>query len=163
MMANALMTLVLAPGDSQDALDYFTQNPLEVLRLDEVYMSHAKPYVQFPQAVHNMLHGGATGNITFCKRSTIILDSGLVQTCPPESGAAFTSGANAFTCVMTHDWGVNNAEPDNGVMRLPHSAVDTNFVYQVQGTAADHAWLQGNIFGPLLLLCGLCCVYGTRR
>jgi len=49
--------------------------------------------------------------------------------------------------VTTRDRGVNNAAPDNVALQRPHSAANTNFVYQVQGTAADGAWLRANIFG----------------
>eukprot|EP00277_Geminigera_cryophila_P023858 CAMPEP_0179469648 /NCGR_PEP_ID=MMETSP0799-20121207/50279_1 /TAXON_ID=46947 /ORGANISM="Geminigera cryophila, Strain CCMP2564" /LENGTH=42 /DNA_ID= /DNA_START= /DNA_END= /DNA_ORIENTATION= len=40
-MADALLTLVIAPADAPGALEYFETNPGEALRLDEVYMSHA--------------------------------------------------------------------------------------------------------------------------
>jgi len=49
--------------------------------------------------------------------------------------------------VTTQDWGLNDAEPDNGARRRPHSAVEIDFVHEVQGTAADLAWLRSNIFG----------------
>ena len=141
-MADALLTLVLSPGQSADALAYFTSNPEQELRLDEVYMSHAKPYVEFAQDVRNTLLGVSAGDGTYTGRSSMILDPRLVQTCPLESGAGFTYGAERFDCVTTQDWGVAQ-----GAMQRPFSHVHTSFVHEVTHTPADVAWLRSNIFG----------------
>lgn len=146
-MADALMTLVLSPADGQSALEYFDRDPTEKLRLDEVYMSHAKPYAQLPAEVHNVLHGVALNAGTYSGRSRIVLDSALVEACPLESGDAFSYESNAFTCVTTQDWVVREEDPDNGALRRPHSAMETSFVYEVTGTDEDSAWLRSNIFG----------------
>jgi hypothetical protein len=132
------MTLVLAPAGSAAALAYFEQNPEERLRLDEVYMSHAKPSVKFG-AVKNALHAATTS--TGPGRLAVVLDAGLLQKCPLESGAGFTYGPVAFDCVTTQDYG------NTGAMKRPVSGVDTHFVYEVQGDSADLAWLRRNIFG----------------
>jgi len=50
--------------------------------LDKVYMLHAKPYVQLPAAVRNVLHRVTVGTGAFSGRSRIILDSAPVQACP---------------------------------------------------------------------------------
>jgi len=45
-------------------------------------MSHAKPYVQLPAAVRNVLHRVIVGTGVYSGRLRIILDSALVQACP---------------------------------------------------------------------------------
>ena len=137
-MADALMTLVLAPADSAEALAYFHQNPEEGVRLDEVYMSHAKPSVVFGD-VQNTLHASTTA--TGPGRLAVVLDAGLLQKCPVESGAGFTYGPVAFDCVTTQDYSAM------GAIKRPVSGVDTYFVYEVQGNGADLGWLRRNIFG----------------
>jgi len=137
-MADALMTLVLAPAASADALAYFEQNPDERVRLDEVYMSHAKPSVVFG-SVQNSLHAAATE--AGAGRLAVVLDAGLLRQCPLESGAGFVYGPAAFSCVTTQDWG------PGGPIRRPVSGVDAEFVYEVLGGSADLEWLRRNIFG----------------
>jgi len=137
-MADALMTLVLAPAASADALAYFEQNPGERVRLDEVYMSHAKPDVQFG-AVRNTLH--AATSAAGAGRLAVVLDAELLRKCPLEAGAGFAYGPAAFSCVTTQDYG------PAGSIRRPVSGVDTHFVYEVLGGSADLEWLRRNIFG----------------
>jgi len=67
-MADALLTLVLSPGDTSGALAYFEQNPAERVRLDEVYMSHAKPNVDFGRVQNTLLPvvSAGTGRLARC-------------------------------------------------------------------------------------------------
>jgi len=136
-MADALLTLVLAPGAASGSLEYFEQNALEGIRLDEVYMSHAKPEVRFGTVRNTM----ASVSVGGASRTGVVLDSGLLQQCPLESGPRFVYGHAAFDCVTTQDYGFA------GALKRPVSGVNTNFVYEVTGGDSDLAWLRSNIFG----------------
>ena len=136
-MADALLTLVLAPGEAPGSLTYFAQNAREGLRLDEVYMSHAKPEVQFG-TVRNSLASVTVGDAS---RVGVVLDAGLLQRCPLETRPGFVYGHAAFDCVTTQDYGFA------GAMKRPDSGVDTNFVYEVTGGDGDLEWLRSNIYG----------------
>ena len=136
-MADALVTLVLAPSEAPGSLAYFAQNALEGIRLDEVYMSHAKPEVAFG-TVRNKLASVTVGGAS---RLGVVLDAGLLQRCPLESDPRFTYAHSAFDCVTTKDYGFA------GAMKRPASGVDTHFVYEVTGGDSDLAWLRSNIFG----------------
>ena len=130
--AEALVTLVLRPDDTPEALAYFQTYTDERLRLDELYMSHGKINHVFPSSVANKVLGSGNG------RSTLQLDAELAARCPlagaPETGL----------CVTTKDWGLQGAQtrPDGTVY----------YVRQVSGRAedeqADLAWLADNVFGP---------------
>ena len=140
-MADALMTLVLTPADSAEALEFFQINTDEVLQLDEVYMSHAKTYVEFGD-IHNTLHGVTNADNLHTGRSNIVLDTGLTGVCPLETSAGFSYDAGAFGCVTTKDYDITS-----GAIFRPKSGVNTHFVYELTDTAADTAWLITNIFG----------------
>ena len=136
-MADALLTLVLSPGDSDAALAYFVQNAGERVRLDEVYMSHAKPSVQFGSVRNTLLPVVTAGT----GRLGVALDAGLLERCPLETGADFTYGPLSFDCVTTQDYSLT------GAVKRPVSGVNTHFVYEVRGDAEDILWLRSNIFG----------------
>jgi len=140
-MADALMTLVLTPADSEEALAFFQSNTEEVLQLDEVYMSHAKTYVEFGD-IRNTLHGVTTADNLHTGRSNIVLDTGLTGLCPLETSAGFSYDEGAFGCVTTKDYDITE-----GAIFRPKSGVNTHFVYELTDTAVDTAWLVTNIFG----------------
>lgn len=130
--AEALVTLVLRPDDTPEALAYFETYADERLRLDELYMSHGKLDHVFPSSVANRVVGSGNG------RSTLQLDAELAARCPmlgaPEVGL----------CVTSKDWGLQ------GQLARPASSV--YYVRQVSGRPedeqADLAWLADNVFGP---------------
>ena len=132
-MAEALVTLVLRPDDSDQALEYFRTYTDEELRLDDLYMSHAKIGGAMPAQISNTVQGSGGG------RSTLALDSQLVHACPLKT-AETPSGA---ACVTTHDWGPAG---------LTRPGSNTFFVHKVHtaadpaGVSADVAWL-ANVFG----------------
>jgi len=132
-MAEALVTLVLRPDDSDQALEYFRTYTDEELRLDDLYMSHAKIGGAMPLQISNTVQGSGGG------RSTLTLDSQLVHACPLKT-AETPSGA---ACVTTHDWGPAG---------LTRPGSNTFFVHKVHtgadpaGVSADVAWL-ANVFG----------------
>lgn len=132
-MAEALVTLVLRPDDSDQALEYFQTYTDEVLRLDDLYMSHAKIGGAIPAQVSNTVAGSGGG------RAALTLDSQLVHACPMKT-AETPAGA---ACVTTHDW---------GPAELARAGSATFFVHKVHasedatGVAADVAWLE-NVFG----------------
>jgi hypothetical protein len=130
--AEAIVTLVLRPDDSEEALQYFQTYTDERLRLDELYMSHGRISHTFPSSIANKVLGAGSG------RSTLELDADLVARCPlagaPELGL----------CVTTKDWSLQ------GQLTRPDSTV--YYVRQLSGRAedeqADLAWLADNVFGP---------------
>ena len=136
--ADALLTLVLAPGDAPGAMAYFAQNAGEGVRLDEVYMSHAKPAVSFG-TVRNALASAPAADGS--ARLSVVVDSALLARCPLESAAGFSYASGAFDSVTTHDYGAA------GALRRPRSGVDTHFVYELRGGSEDLEWLRSNIFG----------------
>ena len=129
--SEALVTLVLRPDDTPEALAYFETYTDERLRLDELYMSHGKISNVFPSTIVNKVVGAGNG------RSTLQLDSELATRCP-QAGAP-----EVGLCVTTKDWDVQGA--------LSRGS-DVYYVRQVSGLAADEqadlAWLSANIFGP---------------
>jgi hypothetical protein len=132
-MAEALVTLVLRPDDSDQALEYFRTYTDEVLRLDDLYMSHAKVGGALPTQVANTLQGSGGG------RSTLTLDPQLVHMCPLRT-AETPSGA---ACVTTHDWGPaerTRLESNTFFVHKVHPGEDA------ASESADVAWLT-NVFG----------------
>jgi hypothetical protein len=130
--AEALVTLVLRPDDSAEALEYFQTYTDERLRLDELYMSHGKISHVFPSTVANSVLGAGNG------RSTLQLDAELAARCPLEGAP------EVGLCVTTKDWTLQ------GQQSRPGSSVF--YVRQVSGLPededADVAWLAANVFGP---------------
>jgi hypothetical protein len=132
-MAEALVTLVLRPDDTDQALAYFQTYTDEVLRLDDLYMSHAKISGDMPTQVSNTMEGRGGG------RTRLTLDSELVQQCAMKTAETPSSAS----CVTTHDWDVDG-------LKRPGSA--TFFVHKVSASddatavSADVAWL-ANVFG----------------
>jgi len=130
----ALVTLVLRPDDTPEALQYFEKYTSEHLRLDELYMSHGKLSNTFPSQINNKLQGIGNG------RATVNLDPQLLQRCP-----MYTSTLQQnIECVTTKDWDLqgNTARVGSSIY----------YVHQVFGTedteADDLAWLSDNVFGP---------------
>jgi len=129
--AEALVTLVLRPDDTSEALTYFQTYTSERLRLDELYMSHGKISHVFPSTIANKVVGAGNG------RSTLQLDTELATRCPlagaPEVGL----------CVTTKDWNLQGS--------LARTGSTVYYVRQVTGNPADEAsdleWLRNNIFG----------------
>ena len=132
-MAEALVTLVLRPDDTDQALAYFRTYTDEVLRLDDLYMSHAKISGDMPTQVSNTMQGRGGG------RTRLTLDSELVQECAMKTDETPSSSS----CVTTHDWDVDG-------LKRPGSA--TFFVHKVRASddstdvSADVEWL-ANVFG----------------
>ena len=81
-MAEALVTFVLRPDDTSEALEYFQTYTDEELRLDDLYMSHAKLEHTLSEIVHNSIEGTDNG------RSNLVL---LAQ-CP-----LYSSKSKAWT------------------------------------------------------------------
>ena len=134
-MAEALVTFVLRPDDTPEALQYFQTYTDEQLRLDDLYMSHAKLEQTLPEVVHNSIEGTGNG------RSRLVLDSALLAQCPRYE----TQGMDVGTCVTTRDW--NN---DGQVQRIDSTVYYVHRVsMEADGDAAtaDLTWLQDNIFG----------------
>lgn len=134
-MAESLMTLVLRPDDTTAALDYFTTYDDEKLRLDELYMSHAKLSSTIPSSISNQVHGLPDGRVE------LVLDSALLQQCP-----LYDNTLSVGLCTTTKDW-----DRSGGITR-PQGVV--YYVHQVNlddtntgATSADISWLQNNIFG----------------
>ena len=91
--AEALVTLVLRPDDSAEALAYFEKYTDEHLRLDELYISHGKLSNTFPSQIANTLQGTGAG------RTTLDLDPELLARCP-----LFTSiSQENIECAATKD------------------------------------------------------------
>ena len=140
-MPEALLTLVLRPKSTAAAAAYFDQFPLEELRLDDVYMSHAAVEGKIPDEVSNNVHTIEGG------RSAITLDTDLVNACPLESdapGNTFTYTAGAFECVTTRDW-------DQGTIIRPHSSPSgPHFVVHldIDDPSAALDWLTTHVVGP---------------
>jgi hypothetical protein len=132
--AEALVTLVLRPDDTSEALAYFEKYSDEHLRLDELYMSHGKLSNTFPSQISNKVQGTGSG------RSTLNLDPELLTRCPMYENSLQQN----IECATTQDWDLqgNHARVGSSVY----------YVHQVFGTedteADDLAWLSSNVFGP---------------
>lgn len=130
--SEALVTLVLRPDDSAEALEYFQTYADERLRLDELYMSHGRLQHTFPSSIANKAVGAGSG------RTTLELDAELAARCPQQTSPELG------LCVTTKDWGLA------GQQTRPGSTV--YYVHQVSGSAQDEAqdlaWLADNVFGP---------------
>jgi len=132
-MSEALVTLVLRPDDTQQALEYFATYRDEVLRLDYLYMSHSKITGGMPSSVSNTVQGMGGG------RTRLVMDQELLRECALKTDQ---TDSNAL-CVTTHDW-------DSDAIRRPGSV--TYFVHKVhasddaESVNADVAWLT-NVFG----------------
>lgn len=129
--AEALMTLVLRPDDSEEALSYFETYTNERLRLDELYMSHGKLTQTFPSNIANRAVGTGNG------RTTLQLDPELAERCP----LMLTTPPEIGLCVTTKDWSLE------GKMTRPTSTV--YYVHQVgpESKETDLKWLADNVFG----------------
>ena len=133
-MAEALVTLVLRPDDTDQALEYFRTYTDEVLHLDDLYMSHAKISGNMPTQVSNTMQGRGGG------RTRLTLDSELVRECAMKTDETPSSAA---CCVTTNDWDID-------ALKRPGSA--TFFVHKVRvsddpiDVSADVEWLK-NVFG----------------
>lgn len=132
-MSEALVTLVLRPDDTQQALEYFATYTDEVLRLDDLYMSHSKITGGMPNSVSNTVQGTGGG------RTSLIMDQELLRHCALKT---IQTDSNAL-CVTTHDW-------DSDAISRPGSV--TLFVHKVHASddaasvSADVEWLT-NVFG----------------
>ena len=130
--AEALVTLVLRPDDTPEALAYFETYSGERLRLDELYMSHGRINHVFPSSVANRAVGAGDG------RTTLQLDAELAARCP------LLGPSEPGLCVTTQDWGLQGPRARSGSM--------VYYVHQVTGRPedeqADLAWLADNVFGP---------------
>jgi len=140
-MVESLMTVVLRPDDqSTDAIQYFATYVDEILRIDDIYISHALAAEVIPDSVSNHITGAGGG------RSQIQLDPVLSAQCPYEPSVP-TEG-NVGECLTTHDWSLQGA-----LNRNTELSYNTFFVHQVSagrvsgGEELDRAWLEANIFG----------------
>ena len=132
----ALVTVVLRPDDSAEALAYFEKYSDERLRLDELYMSHGKISNMFPSQIINTLQGSGSG------RTTLALSQELLQNCPLLSSTQQLESIGL--CTTTKDWDQQGK----------HKRIGSHvyYVHEVFGTpeteADDLAWLANNVFGP---------------
>ena len=129
-LPEALLTLVLKPKDTT-AYTYFQSFPDESVNLDELYISHTLDPTLLPDTINNALVGTGSG------RSTIQLDTQLLQNCPMESHNNYAASAK---CLTTHDWGLS------GPISRPVSSPISFFVRRVTNSAEDAQWLQDNVF-----------------
>ena len=111
--AEAVVTLVLRPDDTAEALQYFQTYTDERLRLDELYMSHGKLQHTFPSSIANKAVGAGDG------RTSLQLDGELASRCPQQSSPELG------LCVTTKDWDLQ------GELQRPGSSV--YYVHQVTG------------------------------
>lgn len=140
-MIESLMTIILRPDDqSADAMQYFATYTDEMLRVDDVYISHALAAEVLPDTVSNQIVGAGSG------RSQIQLDSSLSAQCPNEP--LVPTQDNVGECLTTHDWGLQGS-----LSRNTELSYNTFFVHQVSAgrvtgsEAEDMEWLTSNIFG----------------
>jgi hypothetical protein len=130
--AEALITLVLRPDDSAEALAYFSKYSDERVRLDELYMSHGQLRHAFPSDIVNRVQGTGSG------RTYLELDTQLLARCPLQSATQTNP-----QCVTTKDWGLDG--------QLARAGSSGYFVHQVAvdggSEQADLAWLSSNVFG----------------
>lgn len=142
---DSLLTIVIKPKDA-NGIAYMDTFPNERILLDDLYISHALPTSTLPATVDNQIRTGDQG------RSRVLVDEGLLTACPEEkTGSDFVyeagpDGANAFTCVTTHDWGV-----DGNIIRPYSTPNGPYFVYSVtDSTEADaKAWLKEYVIGQI--------------
>ena len=135
--SDALLTLVIEPGPSTAATEYFDDNPLQQLWLDDVFMSHARPEYEFlldGKAVNNKVTSDSASG-----RAELVLDLDLLDRCPRVVNASVGS-----QCVTTHDFDTTGAQFRPG-------DTSTHYVYELMSTAssihgADLAWLV-NVYG----------------
>jgi len=132
----ALVTVVLRPDDTAEALAYFEKYSDEHLRLDELYMSHGKLSNTFPSQIINTLQGSGSG------RTSLALSQELIQNCPLLSSTQQLESIGL--CTTTKDWDQQGKRARIGSQ--------VYYVHQVFGTeeteADDLAWLSNNVFGP---------------
>ena len=141
---DSLLTVVIRPKDAA-ALAYMSQFPSERIMLDDVYISHALPEAAMPADISNVIHTVNNG------RGRLLMDSTLMQACPEEK-AGFVYEDGQFTCVTTHDWGLDGAiarpfskEPPAGPEFLRY------FIFEVTNSTEEDAklWLQENVVGQI--------------
>ena len=130
-MADSMLTVAMQPRDGHQ--DYFASG-VELMRLDQVYMSHALVGVTLPQTVENTMTTAASG------RASLDLDSGLATTCPVMTDNTMQN--NGAQCVTSHDWDLVAKGRGNG-------AGGTYFVHEVTvGDDDPHTqWLKDNVLG----------------
>jgi hypothetical protein len=132
----ALVTVVLRPDDTEEALAYFEKYSDERLRLDELYMSHGKINNVLPSKITNTLQGSGSG------RTTLALSQELLQNCPLLLSTQQLESIGL--CTTTKDWDQQGSRARIGSQVF--------YVHQVYGTpeteADDLAWLSQNVFGP---------------
>jgi hypothetical protein len=135
-LVEALVTIVLRPDDTAEALTYFEKYSDERLRLDEVYMSHSKISNILPSEITNTLQGSGSG------RTSLALSQELLQNCPLLSSTQQLESIGF--CTTTKDWDQQG--------RHVRIGSHVYYVHQVLGTpeteADDLAWLANNVFGP---------------
>lgn len=138
----SLLTLVLRPRQTNEAIQYFSRFDREQIRLDDLFISHAHTEGVLPDEIDNKVYGSSGG------RSAITLDPDLLAECPREDSPSFKyeSGfGNGKSCVTTHDWGYSSlkrpfSDPSNSIA----------FVYEVNlldGGTSTVEWLKSNILG----------------
>lgn len=127
-MVEALMTVVLRPDDTPEALAYFQEYTDEEVRLDELYMSHALFSNDIPSEIYNRVEGVGNG------RSQLVLDSHLTANCPVRR----TLNDDYNMCVTTQDWSITGKD------LRPQDTL--YYVHELTTEAEDLAWLS-NVFG----------------
>jgi hypothetical protein len=132
-MSEALVTLVLRPDDTQQALEYFATYTDEVLRLDDLYMSHSKITGGMPSSVSNTVQARGGG------RTRLIMDQDLLRQCVLKTDQ---TDSNAL-CVTTHDWDSDAISRPGGVTFFVHKVHASD---DAESVGADVAWLT-NVFG----------------
>jgi len=135
-LSDALLTLIIEPGSTTAAAQYFTDNPEQQLWLDDVFMSHARPDYDF--LLDNNVAHNTLASVSASGRAELALDLQLLARCPRVVNASVES-----QCVTTHDFDTQGA--------LSRPGASERYVYELSSTdggddAADMAWLV-NIFG----------------
>lgn len=141
---DSLLTVVIKPKDAT-ALAYMSQFPSERIMLDDVYISHALPEATMPADISNVIHTVSNG------RARLLVDDALMQACPEEK-AGFVYEDGQFTCVTTHDWGLDGALARPFSKQAPDGPEFLRyFVFDVSNnTEADaKLWLQENVVGQI--------------
>lgn len=137
----SLLTLVLRPRQTNEAIQYFSRFAEEQIRLDDLFISHAHTEGVLPSEINNKVYGSSGG------RSEITLDPNLLAECPREDSPSFKyeSGfGNGKECVTTLDWRYSS------IKRPFSDSSNTAFVYEVNlldGGTSTVEWLKWNILG----------------
>lgn len=142
-LPETLLTLVLTPKDDA-AVQYFTEFSNQHINLDELYVSHSlfESTIDEISPITNQVSGVGDG------RTTLTLDTNLLQRCKLESDATFEWDESA-QCVTTQDWGLTGPLTRDKSNPTLEGSNPMYFVHKVDLSSislADEEWLTSNIF-----------------